>query len=374
MKVLHVITGLGTGGAEAILCRLVCSNIENDHVVISLTSLGKYGSILRNQGITVIPLNSQKGPGLVLLIFKISILLARHRPDLIQTWMYHADLIGGLIGFLFQYPVVWGIRHSFLDPSTTKFSTLIVARLCAFLSKKIPKRIIACAEKARSEHIKLGYCAKKIYVVPNGVDVSKFKPMPLDRYSLRQSWHIPQAIPVIGMVARWDPQKDFNNFFSALRLLDKNNFTFTAVMIGKDINAGNDELVKLLQSHNISQRVLLLGERDDVPQVMNTFDVLALSSLTEGFPNVLAECMACGIPCVSTDVGDASLIVAKTGKIVAKNNAHVLASALSQLLTELRCKSSWSIRKARCIQHISDYYSLNQMISGFKKTWFQAIS
>jgi glycosyltransferase involved in cell wall biosynthesis len=315
MRIAHVTTGLEDGGAEAVLSRLCLHDETHSHIVISLTGVGKYGPILLRAGIPVYSLSMP--PGRVSLNGLRSLwgLLKAEQPDVVQTWMYHADLVGGLAArFAGIRSISWGVRQTTLEPGKSKRATIWVAHACARLSRWVPQAIVCCAESAARVHAGIGYEESKLIVVPNGYDLYQFSHREELRAAFREEIGLSPAGRVIGMVARFDPQKDHENLLNALAALDLERRHAHCILVGKGMNEHNQTLMGWILAHGLANRVLLLGPRADIPAVMNALDVHVLSSsFGEGFPNALAEAMACGTPCVATDVGDASSIVGDTG-------------------------------------------------------------
>ena len=370
-KILHIIAGLNDGGAEAVLYRLCNNDTRYTHYVISMMDVGKYGPLLKQAGIEVHYLNMPQGRVSMRGLLRLWSLLRELKPDVVQTWMYHADLIGGVVARLAGVKsVFWGIRHTTLEPGKSKRSTIYVARLCAFLSRWVPDKIVCCANKAVEVHVKLGYSAHKMTVIPNGYDLKKFFVDYDDRKLLRNEWGIDETIPLLGMVGRFDPQKDHKNLINALGTLRQSSFDFCFVLIGKNLLETNQELVAWIDAQDLRENIILLGQRSDIPQVMNALDVHVLSSsYGEAFPNVLAEAMACGTPCVTTDVGDAALIVGDTGWVVEPKNAEALATALLDSLILLHDEPAWMIRKQQARERIVNNFCLEKMINDYHTVW-----
>ncbi|WKT82984.1 MULTISPECIES: glycosyltransferase [unclassified Thermosynechococcus] len=373
MKVLHIITGLADGGAEAVLYRLVCHDPDDQHHVVSLTTEGKYGPLLREAGVEVTALAMPRGRLTAAGLRGLWRTVRLVQPDLVQTWMYHADLLGGLVGRMTGVPVVWGIRHTTLEPGKSARNTRVVARLCAWLSRWLPVRIVACAEAAVEVHAALGYDRHRMVVIPNGYDLSCFAPDDEARKRLRDQWQVPDDLLLIGMVARFDPQKDHGNLIAALADVARRGVRFCAVLVGSAITPENRELSHAVQAAGLSERVWLLGPRTDVPAVMNALDVHVLSSAAEAFPNVLAEAMACGTPCVATDVGDAARIVGETGWIVPPKDSAALAQAILAALTAHADRESWRKRQWACRARIAEHFSIEAMVQRYRAVWREAV-
>jgi glycosyltransferase involved in cell wall biosynthesis len=370
MSVIHIITGLNDGGAEAVLYRLCINDTSQQHCVISMMDMGKYGPRLQQAGVEVHCLNMPQGRVTIHGLWRLWSLLRVLKPRVVQTWMYHADLIGGLVARLAGVKVVcWGIRHTNLTSRDVKRSTIMVAKICAKLSWIVPAHIVSCSQQAALVHQQLGYCVHKFSVIANGYDLLKFNPVANARVGLGQALGISDDIALLGMVARFDPQKDHSNLIAALCRVKKQNVNFCCVLVGTGMDTTNSELVELLRQFDVVDKVHLLGQRNDIPFIMSALDCHVLSSLGEAFPNVLAEAMACGTPCVTTDVGDAALIVGDTGWVVPAENAEALASALLESLATLEDTQSWSIRKQQARERIVDNFSLERMVKAYQTAW-----
>jgi glycosyltransferase involved in cell wall biosynthesis len=372
MLVLHVITGLTDGGAESVLFRLCVADTSNRHLVISLRDLGKYGEILRTLGVVVHCLEMDKGKIRLSDLWKLGKLIRSHRPDLVQTWLYHADFIGGIVARIVGIRrVYWGLRSTNLVADETNRSTRIVIKLNALLSFLVPKKIISCSVKGVEVHQSLGYRKDKFSVVPNGYDLHQFAPDAEAGHTLRLSLEIPDGIPLLGMVARFDPQKDHLNLIKALGMLKQSGHAFFCVLIGSGMNEFNIELLAWLDSHGVRERVYLLGQRNDVPVVMNMLDLHILpSAFGEAFPNVLCEAMSCGTPCIATDVGDSALIIGETGWIVPINTPLDLSRSISIALDEKQINpDAWALRKSNARQRILERFSIEKMVENYHLVW-----
>lgn len=374
MKILHIITGLGDGGAEGVLYRLCLADENNQHIVISLTGEGKYSSLLKNNGIHVRHLNLIKGKLGIIELFSLFREIRVCTPDVVQTWMYHSDLIGGLLARLAGIKhIYWNIRHSNLDMNKTKKSTIYIAKLCALLSRFIPTKIICCAEQAKQSHIDIGYHDRKMVVIENGYDLSRLQriqvtPLPVLNEAFR-SLNI-ESKPLIGMVGRYAPEKDHNNLLQALSLLDNRGKDFFLVLAGTGVDSENETLSDLIEHYKLTNKVLLLGAVSDIPLLMNHLDMHVLSSSSEGFPNVLAEAMACGTPCISTMAGAAERIIGETGWLVPINNSEKLADAVYDAIIEFeQSKEKWNKRRIVVEQRIKENFSIDVMVDKYNKVW-----
>jgi glycosyltransferase involved in cell wall biosynthesis len=370
MHICHIVSGLTDGGAEAMLYRLCLADKRHRHTVITLMDMGKYGPLLQDAGVTVQSLNMPRGhvtlKGLICLLR----ILRQTRPDVVQTWMYHADLLGGVVAYFGRIPVIcWGIHHTNLDPGKSKNTTIFVARLCALLSRWIPNYIICCANKAADAHIAMGYDADKIEVIPNGYELALFQHNPEARQRLRAELNLKASIPLIGMVGRFHPMKDHVGLITALKRVVAAGMEFQCILVGVGMDDNNAVLKELIATNGLEKCLQLLGRRDDIPDVMSALDIHVLSSFGEAFPNVLAEAMACGTPCITTDVGDAAIIVGDTGWITPAGQPEVLADAIIQALLEHQNNLAWTERCINARSRIEDNFSIETMINSYSRLW-----
>lgn len=331
-----IITGLSTGGAETMLFKLL-QGLDRDRFapeVISLSTLGDYGPRIQAMGIPVMAFGMRPGWPDVRRFSALVRHLRQNRPDVVHTWMYHADLLGGLAARLAGVSALgWCIRNSNLDKDKTKFSTRAIVNLCALISKWVPSRILSCSEKARQVHVACGYVAEKMLIVPNGFDLSQFKPDLDARFRVRSELGITDQSLLVGLIGRFDPQKNHAGFFEAAGVLHRHMPQVHFVLAGKDVDVNNAALIQAITQNGVLVNTHLLGLRNDIPALMAALDVLtSSSSYGEAFPNVLGEAMACAVPCVVTDVGDSAEIVGDTGRVVPAGCMDGLARVLTELL------------------------------------------
>jgi glycosyltransferase involved in cell wall biosynthesis len=340
MKICHVITGLGTGGAQAALHRLVQTLRAPDfeHVVIALGAEGSMSASIAESA-ELHHLGMRAGRLLPHDVWRLRRMLRENRCDVVQSWMYHANLMAAMAGWGDGVPVVWNIRHSLHALAHEKRSTRWVIRAGARLSRR-PARIIFNAAVSRAQHVAFGYDGERAVVIPNGFDTRAFAPQPAERARVRAELGIAPDALAIGLVARVHPMKDHANFLRAAKKLSASHPRAVFVLVGEGADAGNPELAALIDGLDLRERVRLCGRRADVAAIDNALDIAASASAWgEAFPNATAEAMACGVPCVVTDVGDAPAIVDDTGVVVPPRDAAALAAAwarLAELDTEAR--------------------------------------
>lgn len=337
LSILYVTTALIAGGAEMMLYRLL-SRLDRTRFTPQVVSLVEHGPISRKiqaMGVPVRSLGMKIGVPNPTVVLRLARWLRQDPPDMMQTWMYHADLVGGLAARLVgNIPVAWGIRHSDLSPETSSRLTHLTVKTCARLSHWLPDRIVCCSEASRQVHAAIGYAAEKMVVIPNGYDVGTFHPDLGARASVRKALGLSEDAPIIGMVARYDPQKDHRGFIRAAQMLHRERPDVHFLLCGVEMTWENQEIARWIDDAGLRTHFHLLGRRDDdIASVTAALDIASLSSsYGEGFPNVVSEAMCCGVPCVVTDVGDAALIVGQTGIVVPPRNPQALAAAWRAML------------------------------------------
>ena len=372
IKVLHIITGLSTGGAEMMLYKLVSKMDRScfDVYVASLTDIGPVGEKIKKLNIPVVAVGMKRGwKGFFGFsgFFKLLKIVKNYKPDVIQTWMYHSDLIGGLVGKILKVPVIWNIRHSNLDPKYNKKTTIWAAKICAKFSKILPKKIICCSHASKDVHSKLGYDENKMVVIPNGFDLDVFLPDKQGREKVRKELGLDDKTIVIGFAARFDPQKDHKNFFEAARIVHKIYPNVHFLLCGNRINWDNKKLREWIEKSGVEKVTHLLGRRDDMKNVYNSIDIFCSSSYGEGFPNVIGEAMACEIPCVVTNVGDSAIIVGDTGFVVPPKNPEALAEAIIKMIEIGEEKRKVLGKKAR--DRIKENYSIEKIVNSYEQLY-----
>jgi glycosyltransferase involved in cell wall biosynthesis len=357
MKITHIITGLAADGAETTLYHLLAAldRQEYQNEVISLTDRGATAARIEGLGVPVRALAMMRSVPNPLAIRRIAKILRRSRPHIVHTWMYHSNLLGGLAAQAAgRIPVIWGIHHSKIDSRDTKRFTVWTVRACAWFSKQLPVRIICCANSSESAHIQLGFDPQKMEVIYNGIDSELFRPEPEARLTLRSRLGVPPDALLIGMAGRLHRHKDHKNFFAAARLLHRQFPEVHFVLCGEDMVAENPRLAAEV-ADGLQGYCHLMGLQREMPAFYSGLDIAANSSLSEAFPLAVGEAMACGIPCVVTEVGDSPAIVGDTGRIVPPQQPAAMASAWRELIDagpEARQTLSKAARE-RVVTHFS---------------------
>ena len=370
MRVLYIITGLSVGGAETMLVKLLecMDRARYQPVVISLTTLGELGPRISTLDVPVHALGMTGGLASPISFLRLVWQIRRLKVDIVHTWLYHADLVGGLAARLAGVTnICWGIRSSNLDRDKTRWTTRAVRRICAQLSGVIPKHIFINSEVASALHIELGYAADKIEVIPNGFDLSRFKPDQGARLRLRSDLGCTEDALFVGMVGRFDPLKNHRGFFLAMSLVHKHMPQVQLVLAGKGIDCRNEELVGFVKDAELEECTHLLGPHDNVSELMAALDVLVCPSHAEAFPNVLGEAMAAGVPSVATDVGDCAYVIGDTGRVVSTGDIDGLASGVSELLLFSSAQRSSLGDRARA--RIASHFEIKNVVRRYEDAY-----
>jgi glycosyltransferase involved in cell wall biosynthesis len=365
MKILHVTTSLSLGGAEVMLYKLL-SSIDRgyfDNAVVSLTPPGQLASRVSDLGVSVDSVHMSRSRPSPFALARLRRIIRRTRPDVIQGWMYHGNVAASL-GNPGNRPVILTVRHALTDISREKLTTRWMIQLGARVSRRAAATIYNSEAGAR-QHQAQGYAKDRAFVIPNGFDTDTFAPDEGAGRRLRAELGVAPDTVLIGLVARYHPVKDHGNFFRAAALVPQQNVRF--LLAGTGADERNSALMADIRDAGVMDRVHLLGERDDVPAVQASLDIATSASYTESFPNIIGEAMACGVPCVVTDVGDCADVVDDTGLVVPPRDAEALAEAWLALLTKGQEERRRMGRRAR--KRIIERYSLPTVVRQFEDVY-----
>jgi glycosyltransferase involved in cell wall biosynthesis len=315
LTILHVISGLGTGGAEATLLQ-VTSALQAKGMpqhVVSVTDRGRYADELEARGVAVTALGVKSVVGGLRAARRLARMIEQFQPHVVQGWMYHGDLMA-----LFAHALArgragrrlyWNLRASNMDRG--RYGWLM--RLNAFLSNW-PDLVIANSKAGAAYHLGLGYRPRRLEVIVNGIDTEKFRPDPEARKAVRAELDIPADAVVAIHVARVDPMKDHATFLAAMRTIPQ----VQAILVG----SGTDQLT-------MPSNVRELGLRSDTAHLYAAADmVVSTSAFGEGFSNAIGEGLSAGLVPIATDSGDVRIIIGDTGAVVATGDAVALASRI----------------------------------------------
>jgi glycosyltransferase involved in cell wall biosynthesis len=369
IRIVHVTTGLGAGGAERTMIN-VARGLDPSRFqshVISLSRDRTLEGALRAASITFTTLDAHPFLSLGLGPLRgVAQVLRRQKPDIVQTWLFDADLVGGIAAWMAGVPVIWNIRASMSDSGWRPFAPSVrqrvVARVCEALSGLIPRNIISCSHVNVTRSMQR-YRQEKIRVIRNGVDTDVFKPDPVAYAEVRGELGVGRETPLIGMVARFHPVKDHATLLAAVRAVIETHPHVRVLLCGAGVEPENAALTRMIQSRGLERFVLRLGYRDDVARIFAAIDLHLFSSRSESFGNVLMEAMAAGVPCASTDVGEARAIIGDAGRVVPPRNAAALAAAVRELLD--LAPSEMKALRLRARARICEHFTLQSTIAQY---------
>ena len=306
-------------------------------------------------------------------MLEIKKIIDTYRPHVLQTWLYHADFLGMITKLLFNIPnLIWNIRCSDMDFSKYSFTTKMLVWVMSKMSH-VPNAVVTNSNSGLSIHKTYGYHPQRWKYIPNGIDTQQFRPDEKKRQTTRTALGIENEASVIGMVARYDPKKDHKTFFVAAEKYFQYDPNAVFILVGREVEISNKALMEMIRFHRLGNNIFLLGERMDMHDIYPCFDVLSLSSsFGEGFPNVLGEAMACGVPCVSTNVGDASIIIDDAGAVVPVGDADAMFKKWTELLS-----ISTSQRKAlgnKLREKIQQCYSIEMVTSIYERLYIETVT
>jgi len=337
-----------------------------DPTVVCLASLGEVGERIRRNGIRVESLGIDSGGGNLHRVGRLFGLLRRIRPDVLQTWLYHADLTGLIVGRLAGVrTIVWNLRCAELDPDDHPRSLPLLLKLLARTSGA-PAAVIANSNAGRVAHEKLGYAPARWEIIPNGFDTSAFRPIAGAAAALREELRLAASTALVGILARFHRMKDHATFIRAAAIVRGQQPDVHFVAAGRGM-APNERLDGLAHALGVRDRLHLIDQRPDPASFLAALDVAVSASYGEAFPNVVGEAMACGTACVVTDVGDSARLVGNAGLVVPPRDPEALAAGILQIL---RLDPDERVRLGmRSRQRIAEQFSLNRIAARYQEVY-----
>ena len=358
IHIFFLIRSLNIGGTERQLIELV-KGLDNNHFDIVVGLFYYEGALIEEiksmPRIRVISLNKSGRWDIIGFVFRFIKLLRAVQPDILYSFLPDANIVGLIAGRLAGVKrIIWGVRASYMNVSLYDWLARISLRLSVFLSQ-FPDVIIVNSFAGKEFHRSIGYNTNHMMVIPNGIGTDRFKPDHSAGLRVRDEWGIDEEKITIGLVGRLDPMKDHTTFLQAVKIFNQDKLSVRFVCIGDGKGPYKGEISSLCRSLGLNGHLIWAGERHDMAAVYNAMDIVTSSSFGEGFPNVIGEAMACGVPCVVTDVGDTAIIVGETGVIVPPKDPQALADGWRSMLKRLNDKS-YSIKemaRARIVSHYS---------------------
>lgn len=379
MKVLHIINSLKKGGAEGNLYRLCCSHKDKyknkiDIIIITLLANGYYEKQMKKKGIKIFSLNINKKNKIFDFIKVIKILrehIKKNNPDVIQSWMYHSNFLSLFINKKFHNKIFWNIRHSELNFQISKKTTILVSIICGLFSKLVPNKIIYCSDKSIKFHEdKHFYEKKKRYLINNGFSEKSYYFSKKLRSKFRRKNNIQKTDFILGYAGRYSKQKNIESLIIGFSKLLKDYENLYLYMAGKDINFRNKKLSKLILDYKIKKKVFLLNEQRNLIEFYNGIDLLALTSHSESFPNVIAESMLCSTPVLSCNAGCSKKIIGNYGFHIEKNDSFSIYKGLKKTISYyFNKKDKWNLLKKNTQNHVKKSFSTESMANSYLKSW-----
>lgn len=375
--VQHVTTSLDVGGAQTMLVKLIEASMAKRNcarpAVLSLMRPGTLTHRLRERGCPTYTLDMTRGIPGPLAALRLMRITAMLRPDVLQGWMYHGNLAVSLASLAHgrRIPVLWNIRHSLADPGVEKRSTRMLLSLSARLSSTVDG-IIYNSRTAAREHEAIGFDPSQAIHIPNGFDLRRFRPDANAGERLRKQFGLRDGGIVIGMIARNHPMKDHAMLVRAIAHARTTGHDLQLLLVGPGMDRPHAALVEAIGESLPPDTVTFVGERTDVADWLPGLDVLALSSAWgEAFPNVLGEAMACGVPCIATDVGDSAWVMGDGGLAVPPRDAEAMAAALTRLaaMDGQARRNMGGAGRARAVAH----FDINDITVQYRRLYASAV-
>jgi len=354
VKILFLSRSLNYGGAERQLVLLAKGLKKRGHeVVITLFYKGgPWEKELAEAQIPIRHLNKKGRWDLMGLFSRLLRVVREERPDIMHSYLYDQNLVlVALKPFFPAMRIIWGIRCSMVDLDRYEWIDRLSFNLNCWLSK-FPEVIIANSQDGGKYHVSHGFPSAKTKVIPNGIDTDRFRPDPTARRQLRSEWGISEHEKLIGLVGRLDPMKDHPVFLKAAAFLANERKDTRFVCVGRGPVDYLTTLQTLAKSLGLEERLMWVGIREDMPAVHNALDIcISSSAYGEGISNAVAEAMACGVPCVVTNIGDSAWLVGNRGEVIPPKDPVALKNAIDKLLDQ-RPYTSAQIR-LRIVEHLS---------------------
>lgn len=368
IRIINLIPTLDIGGAEAMLLKL-SEKIDKNQFENLIVCIGKEGSLSKSfysKNLKVFYLGMDNFTGIIVTIFKLKKLIHNFKPDILITWLHFSDLLGLIIKFFFpKLKIIWNLRCSTLSLNSISLKNIILVKFLALFSK-IPNLIIANSFSGIKAHKKIGYKNKKFIIVPNGFDSNLFKPNPKYRTLIRKKIGLKEKDVLIGFIGKDTKIKGFDIFLNTAKVALEFSPNLKFILVGPGLNIKNEIIKKFFLKNNIKDKFIFYGTTKKIHEVLVGLDLLAITSRSEGFPNILGEAMACGVPCVSTNVGDCENIIGCKMLISNSFDSKALSKLWHKTIINSQNNNSFSINLRK---RISDKFSLNHCITKYEKTF-----
>lgn len=369
LSVLHVLPGLGYGGTEFVVSRLSQAEralgVQNQ--VLYLKGQAPLAEDLRKGGVPCRRMNGMTT--LSALLGFIFLGTGKKQPfDIVHGWLYSGNLVAGLLsGGGCRVPVIWNLMQGNLGPEVNSPKIRAYMKIGARFSSRWPSKIVCNSVLAQRAHEKIGYDSSRMTVIQNGIDTNTFRPDPAKRAQFREKYSLSNQTLVVGHLGRWDPHKDHRTLLAAFGLVAGREGNAHLFLAGPGVTAENSVLMEWVHQTGAADRVHLLGPVEDTPGFLAGLDLFCLSSIGESSSYALAEAMACGVPAVSTDVGDARDVVGDTGVIVPPAAPQVFSDGIQRLASMQSAERARLGIAAR--ERIVKNYSFKTMVDAYQSLY-----
>ena len=377
IKIIHIINNLSTGGAERMLFNLIsCIHMNSfDISVFSLQGKGELSVEIEKLGIPIFYFGIFRKRDFVFKFLKLMLAIIKFKPDLVQTWLYQSNIIGGVATkIVSSSKIIWSLHATILKPGLTKKSTKFIIKLSSILSGFIPDKIICCSHSSYNDHKVIGFKENKMIVIPNGINTTEYNFTNSNEFYLNSKLNIiNEKVKYIGMVGRYHKMKRHDIFFHAAKIVSDKYPFLRFIICGYKINKTNQVLMKLINSFEIGTKIYLLDNITTMPELYSSLDVLVTtSSYGEAFPLTICEAMACKIPVLSTDVGDSAYIINDLNMIIPINEPILLAEKIEKiiLLDTMSLNKIGEKNRTR----IKNLFDINEVAKLYKNQYLQLLN
>ncbi len=346
MKILLLCRSLDGGGAERQIGILAKGLHQQGHevAVAVFYANGPLKTELREIGVPILDLRKSGRWEVLPFFIRLVRVVWKLKPEVIYGFLGTPNILTAFLKPIFpKIRMVWGVRASNVDLDRYDWLSRLSYRIECQLSRFAD--LIICNSRAGQAYAAAhGYPREKMTVIPNGIDTERFKPDVATRVRVRKEWGVAENEMLIGLVARLDPMKDHPTFLRAAAVLARQRPDVRFVCVGDGAEPYKSELHKLASELGLDEKLIWAGSRQDMPAICSALDVASSSSYGEGFSNTIAEAMACGVPCVVTDVGDSALVVGGAGEIVPPAMPEALYEGFRVMLKRLSPELSKAAR------------------------------
>ena len=359
-KIVFLIRNLEYGGAQRQLVTLAKNlNQKSFEITVLYFYSGPLKQDLEASGISAISLEKQSRWDLFKFFWRLIKSLQQIGPDILHGYLWESNLLILILKPLFPSTcIIWGIRESEMAAERSDWLGNFIFKLACLLAR-FTDLIIVNSYAGRNYHITQGFPEEKMIVIPNGIDTERFQPNQNTGVKLREEWQIPKEKILVGLVARFDPMKDHSTFLKAAAQICQERNDIHFVCVGKGAENYTEEMHNFAENMGLAKKVIWAGACANMPAVYNSLNILVSSSAYgEGFSNVIGEAMACGVPCIVTDVGDSAWIIGNTGIVILPKNPQALVDAIKELSQKTNQENGEYIRRRIIIQ-----FSITQLVN-----------